>query len=77
MKISQIVSRLALLSVVCIGGTAAAEERRDALILGDSVAFSYIASVGFEYFSHSPERIRCRWAAAHRHLVDEKTVNRI
>jgi lysophospholipase L1-like esterase len=55
MKISQIVSRLALLSVVCIAGTAAAEERRDALILGDSVAFSYIASVGFEYFYTNPD----------------------
>jgi lysophospholipase L1-like esterase len=55
MKISQIVSRLALLSVVCVAGTAAAEERRDALILGDSVAFSYIASVGFEYFYTNPD----------------------
>jgi lysophospholipase L1-like esterase len=55
MKISRMVSRLALLGVVCIGGTAAAEERRDALILGDSVAFSYIASVGFEYFYTNPD----------------------
>jgi lysophospholipase L1-like esterase len=55
MKISRIVSRLALLGVICIGGTAAAEERRDALILGDSVAFSYIASVGFEYFYTNPD----------------------
>jgi lysophospholipase L1-like esterase len=55
MKISQIVSRLALLGVICIGATAAAEERRDALILGDSVAFSYIASVGFEYFYTNPD----------------------
>jgi lysophospholipase L1-like esterase len=55
MKISHLVSRLALAAIVCIGGTAAAEDRRDALVLGDSVAFSYIASVGFEYFYTNPE----------------------
>ena len=32
-----------------IGGTAAADDRGDALVLGDSVAFAYIASAGFEY----------------------------
>lgn len=55
MNISCVVSRLALVAVVCIGGTAAAEDRRAALILGDSVAFSYIASVGFEYFYTNPD----------------------
>jgi lysophospholipase L1-like esterase len=50
MKILRVVSRVFLLAALCIGGTAAAEDRRDALVLGDSVAFGYIASVGFEYF---------------------------
>jgi lysophospholipase L1-like esterase len=55
MKILSVVSRLFLIGAVCIGGTAAAQDRRDALVLGDSVAFSYIASVGFEYFYTNPE----------------------
>jgi lysophospholipase L1-like esterase len=50
MKTLRVVSRVFLLAVLCIGGTAAAQERREALVLGDSVAFGYIASVGFEYF---------------------------
>src|SRR5476649_2729237 len=50
-----IVSRIFLLSVLFISGTAASQERREALILGDSVAFSYISSVGFEYFYTNPE----------------------
>jgi lysophospholipase L1-like esterase len=32
-----------------IGGAAAADDRGDVLVLGDSVAFAYIASAGFEY----------------------------
>ena len=55
MNILTVVTRLSLLSVLFIGGTAAAQDRREALILGDSVAFSYIASVGFEYFYKNPE----------------------
>jgi lysophospholipase L1-like esterase len=57
MKISSVASRLSLLAAVCIGGTAAADDhdRRDALVLGDSVPFSYIASVGYEYFYTNPE----------------------
>ena len=59
MKISHFVSRLALVAAVCIGGAATAEDRGEdrgeALILGDSVAFSYIASVGFEYFYTNPD----------------------
>jgi lysophospholipase L1-like esterase len=55
MKILAILTRLFLLGVLFIGGTAAAQERREALILGDSVAFSYISSVGFEYFYTNPE----------------------
>jgi lysophospholipase L1-like esterase len=34
-----------------IGGIAAADERGEALVLGDSVAFAYIASAGFEYIN--------------------------
>jgi lysophospholipase L1-like esterase len=48
-------SRLVLLTAFCIGGAAAAEDRSGALILGDSVAFSYISSVGYEYFYTDPE----------------------
>jgi lysophospholipase L1-like esterase len=55
MKISNVISRGFLLAALCIGGIASAEERHDALVLGDSVAFSYIASVGFEYFYTNPE----------------------
>jgi lysophospholipase L1-like esterase len=57
MNICNVVSRLFLLAALCIGGTAAADDhdRRDALVLGDSVAFSYIASVGYEYFYTNPE----------------------
>jgi lysophospholipase L1-like esterase len=55
MKISHVACRLTLLAGLCIGGAAAAEQRRDALVLGDSVAFSYVASVGFEYFYTSPD----------------------
>ncbi len=55
MKISCVVSRLFLAAALCIGGAAAAWERGDALVLGDSVAFSYIASVGYEYFYTRPD----------------------
>jgi lysophospholipase L1-like esterase len=50
-----VVSRLFLIGVLCIGGTAVAQDRREALVLGDSVAFSYISSVGYEYFYTNPE----------------------
>jgi lysophospholipase L1-like esterase len=59
MKTLRVVSRVFPIAALCIGGmllssliggTAAAQDRRDALVLGDSVAFGYIASVGFEYF---------------------------
>ncbi len=55
MKITCVVSRLFLAAAVCSGGAAAAWERGEALVLGDSVAFSYIASVGYEYFYTRPE----------------------
>jgi lysophospholipase L1-like esterase len=44
-----------LAAALCIGGTAAANERENereqALVLGDSVAFAYIASAGFAYIN--------------------------
>ncbi len=55
MNISRVVSLLFLLAALCIAGTAAAQDRRDALVLGDSIAFSYIASVGYDYFYTNPE----------------------
>jgi lysophospholipase L1-like esterase len=55
MKILRVVSRVFLIAALGIGGTAVAQDRRDALVLGDSVAFGYIASVGFEYFYTDPE----------------------
>ncbi|HME37665.1 MAG TPA: GDSL-type esterase/lipase family protein [Steroidobacteraceae bacterium] len=38
-----------LAAALCIGGTAAADQRDEALVLGDSVAFAYIDSAGFAY----------------------------
>ena len=40
-----------LAAALWIGGTAAANEREQALVLGDSVAFAYIDSAGFEYIN--------------------------
>jgi hypothetical protein len=58
MKLSHLLSKASLLAAVCLGGTAAArdsEEHQDkALVLGDSVAFGYIAAVS------SAERIHTR-----------------
>src|SRR5271168_1370006 len=55
MNISRVVSRLFLLAALCVGGTAAAQQRGEALVLGDSIAFSYIASVGYDYFYTNPD----------------------
>ncbi len=56
MKIYRVASRLLLVAGLCIGGTAAADhDHDDGLVLGDSLAFSYIASVGYEYFYINPE----------------------
>jgi lysophospholipase L1-like esterase len=55
MKIFSAISRVCVLAAVCMGGSAVAQERHDALVLGDSVAFSYIASVGYEYFYTNPD----------------------
>jgi lysophospholipase L1-like esterase len=55
MKIFSGIARVCLLAALGIGGGAVAQERHEALILGDSVAFSYIASVGYEYFYINPD----------------------
>jgi lysophospholipase L1-like esterase len=54
MKILSSISGLLLLATVCLGGTAAAKDP-DVLVLGDSVSFSYIASVGYDFFYTDPE----------------------
>jgi lysophospholipase L1-like esterase len=54
MNISRTVSGLFLLAALCLGATVTAQDRRDALVLGDSIAFSYIASVGYDYFYTNP-----------------------
>jgi lysophospholipase L1-like esterase len=55
MNISSVVSRLFLFAALCVGAAATAQDRHDALVLGDSIAFSYIASVGYDYFYTNPE----------------------
>jgi len=55
MNISRVVSRLFLLAALCIGTAVTAQDRRGALVLGDSIAFSYIASVGYDYFYTDPD----------------------
>jgi lysophospholipase L1-like esterase len=60
MKLSRVLSTASLLTAVCIGGTAAAwdsDEHHDkVLVLGDSVAFGYIAAVdSVGYFYTRPE----------------------
>jgi len=51
MKLLRMFSLAWLAAALGIGGTAAADERGESLVLGDSVAFAYIASAGFEYFN--------------------------
>jgi lysophospholipase L1-like esterase len=55
MKIVSIVSRLLFVAAICACGTAAAQEDGEVLVLGDSVSYSYIASVGYEYFYTNPD----------------------
>jgi lysophospholipase L1-like esterase len=60
MKLSQVVFTASLLTAACIGGTASAwdfDEHHDkVLVLGDSIAFGYIAAVESEgYFYTRPE----------------------
>jgi lysophospholipase L1-like esterase len=49
MKILRVFSCLCLMAGVCVGGTAAAADSGEILVLGDSVPFAYIASAGYEY----------------------------
>ena len=56
MKILTIISVVSLVAGICSGGAARAESGRDeerghALVLGDSVAFAYIASAGHAYIN--------------------------
>jgi lysophospholipase L1-like esterase len=60
MKLSRVLSAVSLLTAVCIGGTATAWESDDhhdkVLVLGDSIAFGYIAAVdSVGYFYTRPE----------------------
>jgi lysophospholipase L1-like esterase len=59
MKLSRVFSAVCLVAAIGTGGTAAGGEDREhhgqVLVLGDSVAFSYISSVGFEYFYTNAE----------------------
>jgi lysophospholipase L1-like esterase len=59
MKLSRVVSTAALLTALCIGGTAAAwysDDHDKVLVLGDSVPFGYIAAVdSVGYFYTRPE----------------------
>ena len=49
MKFLRVFSVVVLVAGIGVGGAAQAEERGHALVLGDSVAFAYIASAGHEY----------------------------
>ena len=55
MNISRAISRLFLFGALGLSAAVTAQDRRDALVLGDSIAFSYIASVGYDYFYTNPE----------------------
>jgi lysophospholipase L1-like esterase len=51
MKLLRVISYVCLAAAACAGGTAAARDRDAALVLGDSVAFAYIDSAGYEYIN--------------------------
>jgi lysophospholipase L1-like esterase len=51
MRFLRIISVVSLVAGICAGGAAQAEEHGRALVLGDSVAFAYIASAGHEYIN--------------------------
>jgi lysophospholipase L1-like esterase len=51
MKLLRAIFYVCLVAAACVGGTAAAEDREVALVLGDSVAFAYIDSAGHEYIN--------------------------
>ena len=51
MKFLRAIFSACLVAGACAGGTAAAEDRDVALVLGDSVAFAFIDSAGHEYIN--------------------------
>jgi len=51
MKLLRVFSGVCLVAANDIGGAAAANELDDTLVLGDSVAFAYIDSAGYEYIN--------------------------
>jgi lysophospholipase L1-like esterase len=51
MKFLRATFSVCLVAAACAGGTAAAEDRDVALVLGDSVAFAFIDSAGHEYIN--------------------------
>ena len=51
MRFLRIFSVVSLVAGICAGGAAQADERGHALVLGDSVAFAYIASDGHAYIN--------------------------
>ena len=51
MKFLRAIFSVCLVAAACAGGTAAAEDRDVALVLGDSVAFAFIDSAGHEYIN--------------------------
>jgi len=51
MKLLRVIAYVCLVAATFVGGTAAAKDRDVALVLGDSVAFAYIDSAGYEYIN--------------------------
>src|SRR5580704_5313272 len=51
MRFLRVFSVVSLVAGICAAGAAPADERGHALVLGDSVAFAYIASAGHEYIN--------------------------
>ena len=51
MRFLRVFSVVSLVAGICAAGAAQADERGHALVLGDSVAFAYIATAGHEYIN--------------------------
>lgn len=51
MKLLRVISCVCLVAGISVGGTAAAADSGEILVLGDSVPFAYIASAGYEYIN--------------------------
>jgi lysophospholipase L1-like esterase len=51
MKLLRVIAYVCLVAATFVGGTAAARDRDVALVLGDSVAYAYIDSAGYEYIN--------------------------